>query len=185
MNEIDQYQQGAFALTPPENDASAPTPDAAMTPRDAAKALIRAYVLRGDPLEDLKRGQMGQDGTDFHAQIGGHIAVDGALQKVRRDQVGVSRIGGESVAAVFPLAALYAEIQAEAAAETHAEPPTSESSVTPPVTRPESQFHTLTSSSRRLGAGDFWPEYLHEAATRERLDLPDVSPDEFEDMRDW
>ncbi len=29
-----------------------------------------------------------------------------------------------------------------------------------PVVRPESQFHTLTSSSRRLGAGDFWPEYL-------------------------
>ncbi|MDQ2786759.1 MAG: hypothetical protein M3Y58_17355, partial [Chloroflexota bacterium] len=185
MNEQDQYQQGAFALTPSETDASALTPDEAMTPRDAAKALIRAYVLRGDPLDDLKRGQLGQDGTDFHAQIGGHIAVDGALRKVRPDQVGVSRIGGEPVTAVFPLAALYAEIQAEAAAATHAEPPTTEPSVASPVARSQSQFHTLTSSSRRLGAGDFWPEYLHEVATRERLGLPDVSPDEFEDMRDW
>jgi len=155
MNEIDQYQQGAFDLTPPETDALAPTPDEAMTPRDAAKALIRAYVLRGDPLEDLKRGLMGQDGTDFHAQIGGNMAVDGVLRKVRRDQIGVSRIGVEPAQAIFPLAALYAEIQAEAAATTHAAPPASEPPVAPPMERPQSQFHTLTSSSRRLGKGDF------------------------------
>ncbi|GEM_PF-1205239 len=62
---------------------------------------------------------------------------------------------------------------------------TPERVATPPVARPASQFHTLTPSSRRLGAGDFWPEYLHEVATRERLNLPAVSPDEFEDMRDW
>ncbi len=188
MNEHDQYQQGALDLTPPENAArttDATAPAEPFTPRDAAKVLIRPYVLRGDPLEDLQRGQMGQDGTDFHAQIGGHIAVDGALRKMRADQVGVSRIGTESAHAVFPLAALYAEIQAEAAATTHAEPPATELPVAPPVERPQSQFHTLTSSSRRLGAGDFWPEYLHEVATRERLDLPEVSPDEFEDMRDW
>jgi len=188
MNEIDQYQQGAFALTPPENvarttDATAPAEP--FTPRDAAKALIRPYVLRGDPLDDLQRGQMGQDGTDFHAQIGGHIAVDGVLRKMRADQVGVSRVGAAPAHAIFPLAALYAEIQAEAAATTHAESPANELPVAPPVERPQSQFHTRTSSSRRLGEGDFWPEYLHEVATRERLDLPDVSPDEFEDMRDW
>jgi len=188
MNEHDQYQQGTFDLTPPESAARTTdtTPPAeAFTPRDAAKALIRAYVLRGDPLEDLKRGQMGQDGTDFHAQIGGHIAVDGMLRKVRADQVGVSRIGAAPTHAIFPLAALYAEIQVEAAAATHAEPPASEPPVAPPVEQPESQFHTLTSASRRLGEGDFWPEYLHEVATRQRLDLPAVSPDEFEDMRDW
>ena len=188
MNEHDQYQQGAFDLTPLESAARTTdtTPPAEpFTPRDAAKALIRAYVLRGDPLDDLKRGQMGQDGTDFHAQIGGHIAVDGVLRKVRADQVGVSRIGAAPAHAIFPLAALYAEIQAEAAAATHAEPPATDPSITPPVERPLNQFHTLTSSSRRLGDTDFWPEYLHEVHTRERLDLPDVSPDEFEDMRDW
>jgi hypothetical protein len=54
-----------------------------------------------------------------------------------------------------------------------------------PVARPESQFHTLTPASRRLGEGDFWPEYLHEVQMRERLGLPPVSPDEFADMRDW
>jgi len=188
MNEIDQYQQAAFALTPPEIPATAADttpPVEPFTPRDAAKALIRPYVLRGDPLEDLQRGLMGQDGTDFHAQIGGTMAVDGVLRKIRADQVGVSRIGAAPTHAIFPLAALYAEIQAEAAAATHAEPPATKPLVTSPMERPQRQFHTLTSSSRRLGDGDFWPEYLHEVATRQRLDLPDVSPDEFEDMRDW
>lgn len=66
-------------------------------------------------------------------------------------------------------------------AETHTPEPTP----IRPVERPASQFHTLTPSSRRLGEGDFWPEYLHEVQTRERLGLPEVSPDEFEDMRDW
>ncbi len=47
-------------------------------------------------------------------------------------------------------------------AETHTPEPTP----IRPVERPESQFHTLTPSSRRLGAGDFWPEYLHEVQTR-------------------
>jgi hypothetical protein len=65
--------------------------------------------------------------------------------------------------------------------DTHAP----ESASRSPMARPTSQFHTLRSSSRRLGAGDFWPEYRHEVATRERLGLPAVSPDEFADMRDW
>ena len=68
---------------------------------------------------------------------------------------------------------------------TSAEPRAPESTPIRPVERPASQFHTLTPSSRRLGEGDFWPEYLHEVQTRERLGLPDVSPDEFADMRDW
>lgn len=188
MNETDQYHQGALDLTPHHTHATAADAAPAVepfTPRDAAKALIRASVLRGDPLDDLKRGQMGQAGADFDAQIGGSIAVDGARKKIRRNQIGVSRVGVEPAHAVFSLAALYKEIQAEAAAATADEPPASEPSVTPPMERPERQFHTLTSSSRRLGAGDFWPEYLHEMATRERLELPDVTPDEFEDMRDW
>ncbi|MDQ2784740.1 MAG: ArdC-like ssDNA-binding domain-containing protein [Chloroflexota bacterium] len=68
---------------------------------------------------------------------------------------------------------------------TSAEPHTPESTPIRPVERPENQFHIRTPSSRRLGEGNFWPEYLHEVQTRERLGLPDVSPDEFEDMRDW
>ncbi len=68
---------------------------------------------------------------------------------------------------------------------TPAEPRAPESTPVRPAERPESQFHTLTPSSRRLGEGDFWPEYLHEVHARERLDLPAVGPDEFADMRDW
>ncbi|MHB8644651.1 MAG: ArdC-like ssDNA-binding domain-containing protein [Thermomicrobiales bacterium] len=176
--------------------AEADTPAAAMLPRDAAKALIRPSVLRGDPLETLMGSLMGSAGADFDAQIGGSIVGDGARRRarrrVRRDQIGVSRVGGAPVSAVFSLAELYREIRAEAEANPEAagaEDADASRVRKPalgyPVERPQGQFHTLTSSSRRLGAGDFWPEYLHEVATRERLDLPDVSPDEFEDMRDW
>src|SRR5437588_734746 len=40
------------------------------------------------------------------------------------------------------------------------------------------------SASSRL-PGDLWHEYRHEIETRERLDLPFVGLDEFQDMRDW
>ncbi|MDQ2784751.1 MAG: hypothetical protein M3Y58_07090 [Chloroflexota bacterium] len=60
-----------------------------------------------------------------------------------------------------------------------------ESTIAPTLEGTQGRSHAPTSSSRRHGAGDFWPEYLHEVQTRERLDLPEVSPDEFEDMRDW
>jgi hypothetical protein len=44
--------------------------------------------------------------------------------------------------------------------------------------------HTVTPSGQRLD-GDLWEEYRFECATRDCLDLPDVSLAEFRDMRDW
>ncbi len=44
--------------------------------------------------------------------------------------------------------------------------------------------HTLTPSSGRLPS-DLWDEYRCECATRDRLQLPEVSLSEFRDMRDW
>jgi len=55
---------------------------------------------------------------------------------------------------------------------------------TPAVARPATRFHNPASSSRRLGDGDFWPEYLREWRFREDNELPSVSPAEFAGMRD-
>jgi len=46
------------------------------------------------------------------------------------------------------------------------------------------QRHTFIPSGRRL-PGDLWDEYRFECATRDRLQLPEVSRAEFRDMRDW
>jgi len=180
MHEHADYRQGAFDLTP--SNSHAPAADAApaverFTPRDAAKALIRPYVLRGDPLDDLKRGHLGSVGADFDAQIGGSIAVDGERKKIRRDRIGVSRVGGEPVSAIFSLAALYKEIQAEGDV---ALPVLSEDG--PLADRIDRDPDVLP--NRRL-PNDFWPEFQAEWAFRERNDLPAVSPSEFVDMRDW
>jgi len=190
MHNNEHYRQGALDLTPP--DTHAPTADAAsavepFTPRDAAKALIRAYVLRGDPLDDLKGGMMGSVGTDFDAQIGGSIAVDGAPRKIRRDQIGVSRVGAEPAHAVFSLAALYKEIQAEADAGTETLGTTERAMAAPSDDGPLAERIDRDPAilpNRRL-PNDFWPEYRAEWAFRERNDLPAVSPAEFVAMRDW
>jgi len=44
--------------------------------------------------------------------------------------------------------------------------------------------HTLTPSAKRL-PDDVWDEYRCECATRDRLQLPEVSLAEFRDLRDW
>jgi hypothetical protein len=46
------------------------------------------------------------------------------------------------------------------------------------------QRHTLAPSGRRL-PDDLWDEYRFECATRDRMQLPEVSLAEFRDMRDW
>ena len=76
-----------------------------MTPRDFAKALLRDYVLRGDPLEDIRRSGMGwyrhSYGWDAHVHRD-HVVV--------RDMNQDWRAIGE-----YKVAELYAEIKAEAA----------------------------------------------------------------------
>jgi hypothetical protein len=46
------------------------------------------------------------------------------------------------------------------------------------------QRHTLAPSGRRL-PDDLWDEYRFECATRDRMQLPEVSLAEFRDLRDW
>ncbi len=189
MTTNEQYRQAAFPMTPPETrtpNIGVPPAVEPFTPRDAAKALIRPYVLRGDPLDDLKRGMMGQAGTDFHAQIGGSIAMDGARKKVRADQIGVSRVGAEPVSAVFSLAALYKEIRAEAEARpetprtTDADVPVS-SDDGPLVDRIDRDPAILP--NRRL-PHDFWPEFHLEWQFREENGMERVEAHEFAAMRD-
>ncbi len=197
MTTNESYRQAAFSLTPPETRTpatGAPSPAEPMTPRDAAKALIRAYVLRGDSVDDLKRSLMGSANAAFHAQIGGSVAVDGARRKVRSDQIGVARVGTEPVGDIFSLASLYQEIRAEADAGevagarpvdaspvTEAEVAAAMPAVEPPVIRIDDDPDMLP--NRRL-PHDFWPEYHAEWRFREANGLPSVSPAEFRDLRD-
>ncbi len=46
------------------------------------------------------------------------------------------------------------------------------------------QRHTFIPSGRRL-PDDLWDEYRFECATRDRMQLPEMSLGEFRDMRDW
>jgi len=193
MTEQPIYQQGALDLTPRKNPlhATDSTPSVEpMTPRDAAKALIRPYVLRGDPIDTLKGSFMGHAGDAYDAQIGGSIAADGKLKRVKRDQIGVARVGTEPVGAVFSLATLYKEVQAEAedgpgivaaipvtAEAASAAMPMAESA----VVRIDDDPGVLP--NRRL-PHDFWSEYRREWHFREDNDLPSVSPAEFRDIRD-
>lgn len=90
-----------------------------MTAREAAKQMIRPYVLRGDPLQWLIDGQMGSYRRDWSAQIGNYLCPDGALEdhsvrcrKLTARQIGGKPAGGEWE--VFSLETLNAEVQREA-----------------------------------------------------------------------
>jgi hypothetical protein len=92
-----------------------------MTPREAAKDLIRGYVERGDSIESLAAGCMGCSGSQYSAQISGYRwrredlykPNTKPVSKVGRYQIGVERIGEEEVFQVFSLKAIYQEIQTE------------------------------------------------------------------------
>jgi len=63
-----------------------------MTPRDAAKALIRPYVLRGDPIDTLKGSFMGHAGDEVAFGLENRCVppaeiwprVDAALAELKR-----------------------------------------------------------------------------------------------------
>lgn len=93
-----------------------------MNAKEAAKRMIRPYVLRGDPLQWLVDGQMGSYCGEYSAQIGNSVCPDGALadrtircRKLTSRQIAGKPAGGEWE--VFSLEALYAEIQREASGE--------------------------------------------------------------------
>lgn len=70
------------------------------TARDAAKALIRPYALRGDRLEWLY-GMGHHSLRDYDAHVGGY--------GIRADQIAVEEVHGVPCAAVFDLRELYDE----------------------------------------------------------------------------
>lgn len=92
-----------------------------MTPREAAKDLIRVYVLRGDTIKQLADGVMGYMGSDYAAQIGGWLWRREDLNKpngkplkhVSSYQIGVERVGADEVMEVFSLNDIYNEILLE------------------------------------------------------------------------
>ena len=90
-----------------------------MTGREAAKQMIRPYVLRGDPLQWLIDGQMGSYCREYSAQIGNYLCPPEVLEdrsircrKLTARQIAGKLAGGEWE--VFSLPALYDEIRAEA-----------------------------------------------------------------------
>lgn len=76
------------------------------TPHEAAKDLIRVYVLRGDTLESLRLGGMGSYSKRYRAEIGPY--------GYRNDQIVVTRVGETPCHEVFSLPRLYEEIKSEA-----------------------------------------------------------------------
>lgn len=90
-----------------------------VTARDAAKDLVRAYVLRGDSIESLKAGMLGSWNDEYHAQIGGY--VNG--KKNRADQIAVLELNGKKVSEIFSLKELYDEIKNEGPAPKQAPKP--------------------------------------------------------------
>ena len=90
-----------------------------MTAREAAKSLIRPYVLRGDTVESLAAGMLGSSGGAYDAQIGGYIfnnfqKPDQVSRKLGRYQIGVSEVDGVECMEIFPLTVIYNDILQEA-----------------------------------------------------------------------
>lgn len=96
-----------------------------ITPREAAKRLIRPYVLRSDPLEHLQGSYLGTHCDLYSAAIGGSVVEGDAdslddpspirtLRHTTGKQIAVSAVNGRTVNHVFPLKELYEEIKREA-----------------------------------------------------------------------
>lgn len=79
--------------------------------KDAARDLIKSYVLRGDTIEDIKQGQTGALSPEYAAQVGGYAGG----KKYSSDFIIVSRIGGEELdpPQVVKLKEVYDSILAE------------------------------------------------------------------------
>ena len=92
-----------------------------MTAREAAKKLIRAYILSGGTIKQLAQSYMGVCGSEYKAQIGGWMWRDADLEKpngkpfkhLNNYQIGVERVGEVEVMQVFSLTDIYNEILLE------------------------------------------------------------------------
>jgi len=76
--------------------------------KDAAKNLIRVYVVRGDSIESLKAGQGGCACDEFRGSIGGY--VNG--KRISTDNIIIDRVGKEDLTPphIYNLKAIYEEI---------------------------------------------------------------------------
>jgi hypothetical protein len=81
-----------------------------MDARDAAIALIKAYVLRGDSYESLKESLLSSYNRDYRAGIGWSGSSTECLPK-NADCITVSWLNGETVCQHFSLKQLYEEIK--------------------------------------------------------------------------
>jgi len=86
-----------------------------MTAREAAKDFIRAYVLRGDTIQQLAQGKQGSYFDAYHANIGGYIwnnfqQKNEISKKVGTYQIGVERVGQTECMEIFSLQEIYNEI---------------------------------------------------------------------------
>lgn len=83
-----------------------------MTPREAAKDLIRVYVERGDSFEHLKASYLGAYCEEYSAHIGGYVGDLPNLVKIKSDEIGVEKINGRTITPqIFSLRELYEEIK--------------------------------------------------------------------------
>ena len=77
---------------------------------EAAKDLIRSYVLRGDTLKSLMSGRLGVGGGTYSANIGGY--VDG--KSIGANKIIVTELSGKEIKPeIFDLEKLYNEIKSE------------------------------------------------------------------------
>lgn len=73
------------------------------TPFEAAVELIKAYVVRGDSIEDLRRGQTGTWVGTWGAQIGGWLNG----KRYGSDKIIVERVLDQEVNQVFSLKEVF------------------------------------------------------------------------------
>jgi hypothetical protein len=118
----------ASSSSPPEaqsagGNAGANGETAMLTAREAAKDLLRVYVLRGETVEQLAGSMMGRSGPEYRAHIGGSICPDDISLDIPGDYRRCRKITARQVAArvpggawaVFSLEQIHAEILDEAA----------------------------------------------------------------------
>jgi hypothetical protein len=86
--------------------------DNILTPREAAKKLIRGYVERGDELDSLIESFMGVCGGDYSATIGGYAGELPNLIKIKSDKIAVDKIYGQPIEPqIFSIKELFDEIK--------------------------------------------------------------------------
>jgi len=89
-----------------------------LTPRAAAKDLIRQSVHQGDSLDSVRAAKLEMYSTLYSAGIGRSIvAYEGnrvvVTRAVSEDEIGVSSVAMRRCEQVFPLPEIYAEVRQE------------------------------------------------------------------------